>query len=130
MSGVALSPDILKAQISHLDSVEPAFAGGGFKWVHAAMIKGKKEALKVLAIQKVADTDADMVEAYAKEQVARVRREIEASGRLACADILRRIALVAGSNVQRPTPASSNESRCSSSRPAAAAGRTTTEAFA
>jgi len=76
---IALAPDTLKQHIPGLDSVEPAFAVGGFKSVYAAVVNGKKEALKVLGIKKIIDlsTDPDLAEAFFQEQVARVRREVE-----------------------------------------------------
>jgi eukaryotic-like serine/threonine-protein kinase len=78
-SGV-LSPDTLKHFIPDLDFVGPRFDGGGFKSVYTAMVKGRKEALKVLMIRKPEDARADreIADAFCEEQVARARREIRA----------------------------------------------------
>jgi len=75
-----LDPDTLKQHIPSLDSVEPCFACGGFKSVYAVVAGGKKEALKVLGIRKISDPgdDPDLVDAFCKEQIARVRREVDA----------------------------------------------------
>jgi serine/threonine protein kinase len=63
--------------------VEPCFAGGGFKSVYAAVVAGKKEALKVLGIKRITDpgADPDLAEAFCLEQAARVRREVESIGK-------------------------------------------------
>jgi len=80
VSTVILDPDTLKQHIPGLDSVEPSFAHGGFKSVYAVFVKGKKEALKVLRIRRMDDpgADPDLAEAFCEEQVARVRREVDA----------------------------------------------------
>jgi eukaryotic-like serine/threonine-protein kinase len=78
MTPVTIDPEILKKCIHDLDSVESCFAGGGYKSVYAAVVKGKKEALKVLEIKKISDPDPDLIDAYCKEQIMRVRREVEA----------------------------------------------------
>jgi serine/threonine protein kinase len=48
--------------------------------VYAVIVRGKKEALKVLEIRKIRDPGAepDLLDAFCKEQIARVRREVEA----------------------------------------------------
>ena len=75
-----LDPDTLKQHIPGLDSVEPCFACGGFKSVYAVVAGGKKEALKVLEIRKInaPGAEPDLVDAFCKEQIARVRREVDA----------------------------------------------------
>jgi serine/threonine protein kinase len=80
MTPVVLDPETLRKHIPHLDAVEPCFAAGGFKSVYAAVVKGKREALKVLGINRITDpgADPDLVDAYCKEQIARVLREVEA----------------------------------------------------
>jgi hypothetical protein len=60
---IALHPESLEQLLPGVDSVEPCFASGGFKSVYAAVIKGKKEALKVLGIRKIDDPDPDIVDA-------------------------------------------------------------------
>jgi serine/threonine protein kinase len=79
MPSNAMEPDALKEHIPGLDSIGPAFAVGGFKSVYLAVVKGKKEALKVLRIKSLVDpgADPDLADAFQQEQIARVRREVE-----------------------------------------------------
>jgi serine/threonine protein kinase len=50
---------------------------GGFKSVYAATVRGKKEALKVLGVRRII-AEPDLVDAFYKEQIARIGREIKA----------------------------------------------------
>jgi serine/threonine protein kinase len=86
---ITLDPETLKGLLPGVDSVEPCFASGGFKSVYAAVINGKREALKILSIRKMDDPDPDIVDAYYKEQVARVRREVVALGKCRIPELVR-----------------------------------------
>lgn len=78
-----LPPEILVAHVPGLVCNEGCFARGGFKWVYRASVQGRIEALKVLLIHAVDDpaADADLRDAFLREQLARVRREVEALGK-------------------------------------------------
>ena len=96
MPPVVLDPDTLRQHIPGLDSVEPSFASGGFKSVYAAVVNGKKEALKVLGIKRISDPGAfpDMAEVFCQEQVARVRREVESIGKCQAPELVKLGAIV------------------------------------
>jgi serine/threonine-protein kinase len=75
---IPLTPDILTQKIPKLDSIEPCFDAGTFKWVYAAKVQNRKEALKVIVLPEGKGDDHEAEEAFLQEQVARIRREIEA----------------------------------------------------
>ena len=71
------SPDVLKNHVPKLESIEECLATGGFKWVYKVIIQGRVEALKVVEIRQIDDSDDDAVDAFTKEQADRIRREID-----------------------------------------------------
>ena len=60
---------------------------GGFKVVYRAVVRGKTEALKLVKIPKTQNTAE--AEAFRKEMIGRVRREIEALGKCQRPEIVR-----------------------------------------
>jgi len=54
-----------------------------------ATIGAKKEALKVIRIERIADPDADLVDAFVEEQISRVRREVEALQKCRVAEMVK-----------------------------------------
>jgi eukaryotic-like serine/threonine-protein kinase len=75
-----LSPDILRQYLSEIDALQPCFDRGGFKWVYRAVVHGRDEALKALAMREVSvqDGNRDQAESLLREQYARIHREIQA----------------------------------------------------
>ena len=75
-----LLPEVLRQHFPAIDALGPCFDKGGFKWVYRAVVRGRDEALKVLAIREISNPDGerDQVEALLREQYARIHREIQA----------------------------------------------------
>ena len=75
-----LLPEVLRQHLPAIDSLEPCFDKGGFKWVYRAVVRGRKEAIKVLTIQESLNPDREQDEAaFVQEQYARIHREIHAA---------------------------------------------------
>ncbi|NLE36639.1 MAG: hypothetical protein GX621_01285, partial [Pirellulaceae bacterium] len=77
------SSDLL-ARLHAVNSIEECFARGGFKYVYRAIVGGRAEALKVIALRTVTSDEGEPnhveAEAFLREQYARIRREIDALG--------------------------------------------------
>jgi serine/threonine protein kinase len=86
-----LPPGVLVAHIPGLLCDEDCFARGGFKWVYRARVQNRAEALKVLLIRGINDpsADAEVRDAFLRENVARIRREIEALGKCTVPEIVK-----------------------------------------
>ncbi len=86
-----LLPEILRQHIPAIDALQPCFDKGGFKWVYRAVVHGRDEALKVLAIRNIPDQagEQDQAEAFLREQYARIHREIQALGRCDVPEIVK-----------------------------------------
>ena len=89
MTASPLLPDVLRQKLPGIDSVEPCVAAGGFKWVYGATVRGRKEALKVVMMRESIDIDPEAAEAFRREQVGRVCREIEALGKCRSPEIVK-----------------------------------------
>jgi serine/threonine-protein kinase len=75
-----LPPGVLAAHIPGLVCDEDCFARGGFKWVYRARVESSLEALKVLLLGSIDEgaAEAEPRDGFLRENVARIRREIEA----------------------------------------------------
>ena len=76
MNFVPPQPDLIRAALPNIESVSQLLHQGGFKAVYRAIVGGKTEALKLVEIPKT--QNAAEAEAFRKEMIGRVRREIEA----------------------------------------------------
>ena len=79
MNPSPLAGEALSSRIADIDGPPELLERGGFKWVYRALVNGVTEALKVVPLIGVDDSDAspELEEAFLAEQAARVRREIE-----------------------------------------------------
>jgi serine/threonine-protein kinase len=76
MNFVPPQPDLIRVALPNIESVSQLLHQGGFKAVYRAIVGGKTEALKLVEIPKT--QNAAEAEAFRKEMIGRVRREIEA----------------------------------------------------
>jgi eukaryotic-like serine/threonine-protein kinase len=75
-----LLPEIVRQYLPAIGELQSCFDMGGFKWVYRAVVHGRDEALKVLAIRETPNPEGeqDQAEAFVREQYARIHREIKA----------------------------------------------------
>jgi len=79
MNSVPPQPDLILAALAAIEALSQPMHEGGFKVVYRAVVRGKTEALKLVKIPKTQNTAE--AEAFRKEMIGRVRREIEALGK-------------------------------------------------
>lgn len=79
MSFVPPQPDLIRAALPAIESLSAVLHQGGFKAVYRAVVGGKTEAFKLVKIPKTQNTAE--AEAFRREMIGRVRREVEALSR-------------------------------------------------
>ena len=79
MSFVPPQPDLIRAALPALEALSPPLHQGGFKVVYRATVGGRTEALKLVKIPQTQNTAE--AEAFRREMIGRVRREVESLAR-------------------------------------------------
>src|SRR6266496_2926855 len=81
------APELVRERLPQIEFLSAAIHQGGFKAVYRAMIAGDAEALKVVKIPPIQNTAE--AEAFRREMIGRVRREVEALGKCRSPEIVK-----------------------------------------
>jgi eukaryotic-like serine/threonine-protein kinase len=81
------APELVRERLPQIEALSAAIHQGGFKAVYRAVIGGQTEALKLVKIPPIQNTAE--AEAFRREMIGRVRREVEALGKCRSPEIVK-----------------------------------------